>query len=162
MKLITVVVTKTRGLCNQLARDLQERYYCNLPKEERPLVECFNVYKDTDVKRKDRIKKCIAHYGVVVVNMHVSPLTELAWLICERRGYGLACDYVLVEDESDRLNAKTEQSSSCALKVLEGTKYSRDGSVFKMDLGSPPLIVHITATPLPILLNERIIIQARD
>ena len=151
---LTVVVTTTGDLRNQLIQSLSDDYFSRLPKELRPL--CMSVTKPARDHRsvadyQQDLQRCISEHGVLVVNCSRYSVDRVCSKIAEVRGRNRRLDFLLVKDESDVLSRTPDGSLQleAAIDRLTGKRRHDDGG----RMSGPLLILNVSATLLPVYLR---------
>jgi hypothetical protein len=151
---LTVVVTTTRDLRNQLIQSLSSDYFSALPDDLRP--RCMSVTKPRSDPRSaaqyhQEVQRCISEHGVLVVNCSKYSVDRVCSKIAEVRGRNRRLDFLLIKDESDVLS-RTEDGSlqlEAAMDRLTGKIKDEGGG----RMSGPLLILNISATLLPVFLR---------
>ena len=151
---VTVVVTTTRDLRNQLVQTLNSDYFSLLPEHIRP--RCMSVTKPRGDPRSaseyaEDLQRCLADYGVLVVNCSKYSVDRVCSKIAEVRGRNRRLDFVLVKDESDVLNRTSDGRLQLEMAMDRLTGKIRDECGGRMS--SPLVILNVSATVLPIYLR---------
>jgi hypothetical protein len=149
----TVVLTYSRDAKKHLSRVLLENVApipCNMAPQ---VLEVQHVGYADQGKSKE-IKDCMMNCGVLVLNYSDKSLKALVEAVWQLRGaYGEWCDMVLVKDDSDAFSRENPNSESRERKkTLRLIERGEDKSL--RFFGNPRLTVHVTSSPVSLLLDE--------
>jgi hypothetical protein len=147
-KICTFVLTTTTDLCRKISEDLDKIHFSPFPEIDRPTCIYIGCKDAPDSRSNQDIKRCLLDHGVIVVNFHAMSIKQLLSMVCELRGYGNACKFVLVKDQSDVLHHETGTDRHLHLARLEGRELLEHGY-----FGCPLLTLNVTSRPLPVLLR---------
>jgi hypothetical protein len=158
--LATVIVTTTADLRNEIAKELQTRYFSKLPLISCP--KCMSVNKPKGDERSrsqydEDLLNCVSEYGVVVVNCSKSAINKISAKIQLLRGRNCPANFVLIKDESDTMDRTPERrlQLEIAMDLLTGKKGYDQSDGCKCFMTPPMLILNVSATLVPVFLRMK-------